>query len=217
MPSAAQGAAVAVLSALTMLIAYQVVRSGRLVDNSRERVSETLAANLRSAERARSLQQQRRMARYRYERDYHARLRAQERYWRETRWDYARDPFYSSPPSYRYNYGGRWYQTNHYGAQLMRQAVQRGYREGLQAGHADREDGWRYDVRGSYGYLDASDGYHGRYLDYDQYAYYFRQGFERGYEDGYHARYRHGGRNSRGELTVLAAVLATILGLQALD
>jgi len=163
------------------------------------------------------LQQQRRMAQYRYQREYEARLREQERRWRGTSWDYAHDPYYFTPPSYRYSYGGQWYQTNRYGADLMRQAVQRGYNEGLRAGHADREDGWRYDQRGSYGYLDASYGYDGRYIEPDQYTYYFRQGFERGYEDGYYSRHRYGRRDDGGEYSVLAAVLAAILGLQALN
>lgn len=183
----------------------------------RERERQRQLAERRGAERARALQQQRRMAQYRYEREYQARLREQERRWRGTRWNYDRDPYYWTPASYRYSYGGRWYETNRYGAELMREAVQRGYREGLHAGRADRQDGWRYDVRGSYGYRDASYGYHGHYISYDQYAYYFRQGFERGYEDGYHGSHRHGGRDARGELTVLAVVLATILGLQALN
>lgn len=183
----------------------------------RDRERQNRMAEQRNAERARMLQQQRRMAQYRYQRDYQARLRAQERRWRMASYDYTRDPFYYTPASYRYSYGGRWYQTNRYGADLMRDAVRRGYSEGLRAGRADREDGWRYDYRGSDGYLDASYGYDGRYIGHDQYTHYFREGFQRGYEDGYHSRYRHGRRDERGDYTVLAAVLGVILGLQLLD
>src|SRR5690606_9444352 len=147
----------------------------------RDREQRQRQAEQRRAEYARALQQQRRLAQYRYQRDYYARLHEQERRWRSASWDYARDPFYSTPPSYRYSYGGRWYQTNRYGADLMRDAVRLGYDEGLRAGRADREDGWRYDYRSSYGYLDASYGYHGHYIPHDQYSHYFRQGFERGY------------------------------------
>lgn len=174
-------------------------------------------AEQRNAERARMLQQQRRMAQYRYQRDYYARLRDQERRWRTTSYDYARDPYYSTPASYRYNYGGRWHQTNRYGADLMRDAVRYGYSEGLRAGRADRDDGWRYDYRSSDGYVDASYGYNGHYIAHDQYTHYFRQGFQRGYEDGYHGRSQYGRRDERGDYTVLAAVLGVVLGLQLLD
>jgi len=111
----------------------------------------------------------------------------------------------------------RYYQTNRFGADLMRQAVNYGYQEGLRAGRADREDGWRSDYRNSLGYRNASYGYYGYYLDQDQYRYYFRQGFRRGYEDGYYGRYRYGRRNDDGTFVVLAAVLAVILGLELLD
>ncbi|TWT23160.1 hypothetical protein FQY83_00440 [Luteimonas marina] len=171
----------------------------------------------RNADRARALQQQRRMAQYRYQQQYYARLRDQQRRWQAASYDYWNDPYYYTPASYRYSYGGTWHQTNRYGADLMRQAVSYGYQEGLRAGRADREDGWRYDDRGSYGYRDASYGYDGRYLAHDQYAHYFRQGFQRGYEDGYHSRYRYGHRDDRGNYTVLAAVLGVILGLQLLN
>ncbi|MGJ4728369.1 hypothetical protein [Luteimonas sp. SDU101] len=157
------------------------------------------------------------MAQYRYQRDYHTRLRDQERQWRAAPYDYAHDPYYATPASYRYSHGGRWYQTNRYGAELMRDAVRRGYGEGLHAGRADREDGWRYDSSGSAGYLDASYGYNGRYITQDQYMHYFRQGFERGYEDGYYSRDRYGRRDEGGEYKVLAAVVGVILGLQPLD
>src|SRR5690606_671168 len=113
--------------------------------------------------------------------------------------------------------GGQWYQTNRYGADLMREAVRRGYNEGLRAGRADREDGWRYDDRGSYGYAHASYGYDGRHIAHDPYTHYFRPGFERRYEAGYYSRYHHGRRDERGDYTVLAAVLGVILGLQLID
>ncbi|MCW5581657.1 MAG: hypothetical protein KIS72_09975 [Luteimonas sp.] len=173
-------------------------------------------AEQRAAQRARLLQQQRRMAQYRYQQQYDARLREQQRRWYAGSYDYWRDPFYYTPASYRYSYGGRWYQTNRYGADLMRQAVSYGYQEGLRAGRADRNDGWRYDINGSYGYLDASYGYDGRYIAHDQYRHYFRQGFRYGYEDGYYGRYRYGHRDEHGDYRVLAAVLGVILGLQLL-
>jgi hypothetical protein len=42
---------------------------------------------------------------------------------------------------YRYSRGGSYYETNRYGAQMLRRAVNNGYEEGFWAGQADREDG----------------------------------------------------------------------------
>ena len=36
--------------------------------------------------------------------------------------------------------GGRYYETNQYGADLLRQAVNYGYDQGVRAGQADRQD-----------------------------------------------------------------------------
>lgn len=122
---------------------------------------------------------------------------------------------YVRPAQYRYAYGGRWYTTSHYGAEVLRMAVENGYAEGLRAGRADRFDGWPGGFRQSFAWLDAGFGYPGRYVSRADYAYYFRQGFERGYEDGYYGRMRHGRRHDDGAI-ILEAVLATILGLQLL-
>ena len=43
----------------------------------------------------------------------------------------------------------------------------------------------------------------------DDYSYYFRQGFQRGYEDGYYGRYQYGNYSS-GKYQILGAVLQTI-------
>ena len=43
-----------------------------------------------------------------------------------------------------------------------------------------------------YAYQDANYGYNGYYVDQDDYNYYFREGFRRGYEDGYYSRYQYG-------------------------
>lgn len=167
-------------------------------------------------QRARALQQQRRMAQYRYQQQYYQRLRLQQARWDSRRHDYNSDPYYYTPASHRFSYGGRWHQTNRYGAELMRQAVDYGYREGVRAAQADRRDQWRNDYRNSYAYQDASYGYNGHYVGHDVYSHYFRQGFERGYQDAYSDRYRYGRRNSDGEFGVIAAVVTAILGLQLL-
>ena len=75
-------------------------------------------------------------------------------------YDYYSDPYFYTPASYRYYYGGGYRQTNRYGADLMRQAVNNGYGRG-RAGRADRQDGLRYDYRNTYGYQDANYGYTG--------------------------------------------------------
>ncbi|HET6782899.1 MAG TPA: hypothetical protein VFH12_03610 [Pseudoxanthomonas sp.] len=166
---------------------------------------------------ARQLREQRRNSQYRYQQQYYDRLRQQQIRFSSRNYNYYNDPYYYTPVSYRYSYGGRWYETNRYGGDLLRQAVNYGYREGLNAGRADRLDGWRSDYRSSYAYQDANYGYNGYYIDQDQYNYYFRQGFRRGYEDGYYGRYRYGHRGSDGNYAILAGILAVIVGLQLID
>ena len=105
---------------------------------------------------------------------------------------------------------------NQYGADLLRQAINYGYEEGYRAGRADRMDGWRYDYRDSYAYQDASYGYNGYYLDSEDYAYYFRQGFRRGYSDGYYRHHRYG-RYNNGSYNILGSMLSVILNLRSSD
>ncbi|MGN7725436.1 hypothetical protein ACTJIL_06395 [Luteimonas sp. 22616] len=172
----------------------------------------------RDAERrAHRLQQQRRMAQYRYQQQYYDRLRQQQVRWNARQYNSYNDPYYYTPDRYRYSYGGSWHRTNQYGADLIRQAINYGYREGLNAGRADRQDGWRNDYRNSYAYLDANYGYNGYYIPQGEYNYYFRQGFQRGYDDGYHSRYRYGHRDDDGNYAILAAILAAVVGFQLLD
>lgn len=166
---------------------------------------------------ARQLRDQRRNQQYRYQQQYFERLRQQQQRFSARNYNYYNDPYYYTPASYRYSYGGRSYETNRYGRDLMNQAVNYGYQEGLRAGQADRYDGWRNDYRNSYAYEDANYGYNGYYLDQGQYNYYFRQGFQRGYEDGYRDDYRYGRRGDDGNYGILASVLAVILGLQLIN
>jgi hypothetical protein len=93
--------------------------------------------------------------------------------------------------------------------------VNSGYEEGVLAGQADREDGYRADYRNSYAYQDANFGYTGMYVGQSDYNHYFREGFQRGYEDGYNGAYRYGS-NTGGTLGILSTVLSTILNLQQL-
>lgn len=156
-----------------------------------------------------NLNREHRNAQYRYQQDYWRRWQAEQARWNRNRFDYN-NPFFYTPYNYRYNYGGRWYSTNSYGAQMLQQAIRDGYREGWYAGQADRADRWRFDYQNNYGYLDGSMGYNGVYVSQSDYRYYFRQGFERGYRDGYYGRYQYG-RYDNGSAMILPAILGMIL------
>ncbi len=162
------------------------------------------------------LQQQNRQSQYRFQEDYLQRERQQQIGFRNERApDYDRDPYYYTAPIYRYHRGGSYYEINQYGADLLRQAVNNGYQEGFRAGEADRQDRWHSDYRDSYAYRDANYGYSGYYIAQDDYNYYFRQGFQRGYEDGFDSRYQYG-QYSEGRYSILGTILSQILGFQSL-
>jgi flagellar biosynthesis/type III secretory pathway protein FliH len=98
---------------------------------------------------------------------------------------------------------------------LLRQAVNHGYEEGFRTGEADRQDHWRSDYQGSYAYRDANYGYSGYYLAQDDYNYYFRQGFRRGYEDGFNSRYEYG-RYSNGSYSMLEVIVSQVLNFESM-
>ncbi len=95
---------------------------------------------------------------------------------------------------------------------MLRRALNDGYAQGYRAGQADRYDDWDYGYQDCYGYRDASYGYDSYYVGLDEYQYYFREGFRRGYEDGYYGQrsygYYSGGRNS-----LLRNILGAILSI----
>jgi len=132
------------------------------------------------------------MAQYRFQEEYLEHLRDQNRRLREEHHDYYNDPYFYTALVYRYNRGDAYYETNQYGADLLRQAVNSGYEEGYRSGVADREDNWHFDYRNSYAYQDAYYGYNGYDLDPEDYRHYFREGFRRGYEDGYNDNDQYG-------------------------
>jgi hypothetical protein len=180
--------------------------------NDRLELQERLAR-----QRAENLRLQNRLARYRYQQQYYEMLRQQQlqaAQWRSYNW--YNDPYYYTAPSYRYFYSGRYYTTNTYGADLLRQAINYGYQQGFQAGLADREDRWGYDYRNSFAYEDANYGYYGYYVNQSEYNYYFREGFRRGYEDAYYGRNQYG-YYSNGQAAILTTVLSAILNLVPLS
>ena len=169
----------------------------------------------RAAERQRilALQHQNRIRQYQYQQWYWDQQRALQAQWNARNYNYYNDPYYYTPASYRYYRDGRHYDVNRYAANLLQQAVRYGYEQGVRAGRADRMDGWRSDYRNNFAYMDADYGYNGYYVGRDDYNYYFRQGFQRGYADGYGRDYRYG-RYDDGNYNILATVLAAILNLQ---
>jgi hypothetical protein len=167
-------------------------------------------------QRIAQLQQQNRTSQYRFQQQYLDRLRQQQiRIQNDRNHDYSRDPYFYTAPTYRYNRGGVYYETNQYGADLLRQAVNYGYAEGFQAGQADRVDHWRSSYQDSFAYQDANYGYTGYYVDQDAYNYYFREGFRRGYDDGYLGRSQYG-HNVNGTFRILDGILGGILIFNAL-
>jgi hypothetical protein len=95
---------------------------------------------------------------------------------------------------------------------MLQQAMQNGYEEGFYAGQADRQDGWGYNPNNSFGYQDAAIGYDNYYVSYDEYNYYFREGFRRGYEDGYYGRNQYG-RYSNGKYSILGTIVGAVLDI----
>jgi len=171
-----------------------------------------LADRVRNTQEASAaLQQQKRSAQYGVNQEYAANLRQQQQRLNTPR-DVQRDPYYSAPMTFRYTVGSTDRETNRYGADIMRQAVNNGYQQGFKAGRADRRDHWSSNYQQSYGYQDANFGYSGNYLQQSDYNYYFREGFRRGYEDGF-ARHAQYGTVVNGSPSILGTILAGILGL----
>lgn len=196
-------------------------RQDQLIREQRQRASrydQRLRNEVRLAnQRLLDLERHRRSHQRRFHEHYFERLRRQQiALLNAAAYDYYNDPFFYSPPIYRYLRGGHYYQINEYGADLLRQALNNGYEEGFLAGQADREDGWRFDYEGCYAYQDANYGYGGYYIDQSEYNYYFREGFRRGYEDGYYGRSRYGSRIN-GVLRLLDGVLLTVLRFESLN
>src|SRR5215204_1883822 len=113
---------------------------------------------------------------------------------------------------YRVYRNGSYYNTDNRGADLLRQAVNQGYRQGFASGRSDRNRQVGLNWGGSSVYRSGSYGYQS-YVDRSQYQYYFREGFERGYQDGYNSRYQYG-TNNGGTVNILSSILGSILNIQ---
>ena len=107
----------------------------KLIAEYNQRIAQQQAIALRNAKQ---LEQQKRLAHYRYQQAYYEQLRQQQARLEQDRYDYDNDPFYYTPPTYQYRRGDNSYQTNQYGADKLRQASNTGYQKGYQAGRSRR-------------------------------------------------------------------------------
>ena len=122
---------------------------------------------------------------------------------------------------YRVARNGSFYNTDGRGADLLRQAVNEGYRQGFEAGRTSRSDLRRGDWSRSNVYRSATMGYD-THVDRKQYQYYFREGFQRGYQDGsnhqfevdHNGDYQYGTRQG-GSVNILNSILGSILNIQS--
>ena len=115
---------------------------------------------------------------------------------------------------YRVYQNGGWYNTDQRGADLLRRAINDGYRQGFSAGRADRNRRGGLNWGGNNMYRSGTYGWQS-YVDRNAYQYYFRQGFERGYRDGYNSgnRLQYGTYNN-GTANILGTILGSILNIQ---
>jgi hypothetical protein len=128
---------------------------------------------------------------------------------------YVRDRDYRPGYDYQYRIGGAYRETNQYGVDALRQAVNLGYQRGYRAGQLDLGDRVSPDYRRAFDYENGTYGYTPNYVPESDYSYYFREGFQRGYDDAYGSRMQYG-TFSNGTASILATVLAGILGLTSI-
>ncbi len=113
---------------------------------------------------------------------------------------------------YRVYRNDSYYQTDQRGAQLLRQAVENGYRQGYQSGLNDRRYSRNSGYYGSQIYRNGTYGYQS-YVDRNQYQHYFQQGFHRGYQDGVNNQSSYG-LQSNNTMNILGTILNGILNLR---
>ena len=94
----------------------------------------------------------------------------------------------------RYTYNYHNHTTDERGIELLKKAVQDGYRAGFNAGKNSQATAHAYDrhFRRNLKYSDASIGYKSGLVPKTDYKNYFRDGFELGFDDGWEQRSRCG-------------------------
>ena len=128
---------------------------------------------------------------------------------------YIRAGDYRPGYDYRYRIGGVYRETDQYGVNVLRQAVDLGYQQGYRAGRLDLRDRVAPDYRRAFDYQNGNFGYTSGYVPESDYSYYFREGFQRGYDDAYGNSLRYG-TFSNGSASILGDVVAGILGLTSI-
>jgi hypothetical protein len=113
---------------------------------------------------------------------------------------------------YRYNLGGVYRETNQYGVDLLRGAINQGYQLGYRDGLIDRRGGAPADFRRALDFESGNYGYAGGYVPASDYSYYFSEGFQRGYDDAYWNRTQYGTFYD-GNASILGSIVAGILGV----
>lgn len=123
---------------------------------------------------------------------------------------------------YRVYRNGSYYQTDYRGIELLRQAVNEGYRQGFRAGRSDRGGNVRFSWSNSNVYRSGTYGYQTGNVSRSQYQYYFQQGFQRGYIDGSNSRYDNNyngqyeyGYYENGSMNILGTILNTVLNIRS--
>jgi len=112
---------------------------------------------------------------------------------------------------YRIFRNGQYFYTDSRGAELLRSAVNTGYRQGYREGRMDRQRSRGFNYNNSSIYRNGSYGYQS-YVARNQYQYYFQQGFQRGYQDGFYNTTRYG-RRSGNDFNILGNVVSGILNI----
>ena len=123
---------------------------------------------------------------------------------------------------YRIYRNGSYYNTDNNGADMLRRAVNEGYRQGFAAARTDRSGGRNISWTNNNVYRTGTYGYSSG-VDRSQYQYYFQQGFQRGYQDGSNSRFQDGytgttyeyGYNDGGTLNVIGTILNEVLNIQS--
>jgi len=174
----------------------------------------------------RQWQEAQRRAQYEYQQYLRSRSRDDYRDWQRAQQraqeeyaDYRRSAGYNNRYTnraggsryYRVYRNGSYYQTDYRGAELLKQAVNNGYRQGYQQGQLDARYGRNGSYYGNSMYNSGTYGYQS-YVERSQYQYYFQQGFQRGYEDGFNNQNRYGYRSNSG-LNILGNILNGILNI----
>lgn len=122
---------------------------------------------------------------------------------------------------YRVQRGSSWYNTDNRGAELLRNAVTEGYRQGFIAGRSNMNSNRRVSWTNSNVYRTGTMGYQNG-VDRGQYQHYFREGFQRGYQDGSNRRYENDrtgsfqyGSYDNGQPSILSTILNEVLNIQS--